>query len=157
MIKNKNFAIIFASTEFAFRFYLPVHILQRYCGPDTAFSPLPKLTSAFKRSSHFLITSLGLQIHLFLTLHFYRLVARRRLFKTSHDARCVAVYYFALEPKKRHRYGLAVITMEPLPPAWPIEPPLLETVKTDPAGPVLPPPPPPPSVFDPLAPPPPPP
>ena len=32
---------------------LPIHLLQRYCSPDTPFSPLPKFTGDFKRTTQF--------------------------------------------------------------------------------------------------------
>ncbi len=32
---------------------LPVHILQRYCDPDTSFDPLPSFTGNFKRTTQF--------------------------------------------------------------------------------------------------------
>lgn len=33
---------------------LPIHILQRYCDPDTPFDPTPPFTGAFKRTTQFL-------------------------------------------------------------------------------------------------------
>ncbi len=43
---------------------LPIHLLQRYCDPDTPFAPMPSFTGVFKRTTQFfnyLLQPAGLQ------------------------------------------------------------------------------------------------